>query len=41
MVATNLGKRYKDRQNNRRRIMYWLRHHMGKVEDIFKKLKKK
>lgn len=37
---TNLGKDYKDRQNDERRIVYWLKRHMNKLADVLKKVEK-
>lgn len=38
--VTNKGKKYKDRQNDKRRIVYWLeRHGLGWVAKLVKKIK--
>lgn len=37
---SNLGKKYKDRHNDERRIVYWLRHHMNKLTGVLKKVGK-
>lgn len=38
---SNLGKKYKDRQNNERRIVYWLRKHLNKLDSVLEKVGKK
>lgn len=37
---SNKGKKYKDRQNDQRRIVYWLRHHLDKLSNVLKKVEK-
>lgn len=40
-MPTNKGKKYKDRQNEKRRIIYWLeRHGFGWMADILKRVTK-
>jgi hypothetical protein len=37
---SNKGKKYKDRQNDKRRIVYWLEHHkLGWIAKAVKKVK--
>jgi hypothetical protein len=40
MPRTNTGKKYKDRQNNERRIVYWLRRHKEKLSRVLGKVMK-
>lgn len=37
---SNLGKKYRDRQNDERRIVYWLRKHVDKLNRVLKKVGK-
>lgn len=34
---SNLGKKYRDRQNDERRIVYWLKKHTNRIANVFKK----
>ena len=38
---TNKGKSYKDRQNDERRIVYWLRRNLNKLDRVLGKVSKK
>jgi hypothetical protein len=35
-----MKKVYRDRQNNERRIVYWLKRHLGRLEQVTAKAKK-
>lgn len=37
---TNTGLKYKDRHNNERRIVYWLRKHKERLTNVLKKVSK-
>ena len=37
---SNQGKKYRDRHNDERRIVYWLRKHLGRLEAVNTKVKK-
>lgn len=41
MPKTNTGKKYKDRHNDKRRIVYWLDHNnMGWIAGLVRKISK-
>jgi len=35
---TNKGKKYRDRHNDERRIVYWLRRHANRLSSVIKKV---
>lgn len=37
---SNLGKKYRDRNNDERRIVYWLKHNADKLARVLKKVSK-
>lgn len=38
---TNKGKKYKDRHNDKRRIVYWLRRNIDKLAEVLKQVENK
>lgn len=38
---SNKGKKYHDRHNDKRRIVYWLRRHMDKLASVLKSVEEK
>lgn len=38
---SNKGKSYRDRHNDERRIIYWLRRHKDRLVRVFKKVESK
>lgn len=36
---SNKGKKYRDRHSDERRIVYWLKRHLGRLEEVTKKVK--
>lgn len=35
---SNKGKKYRDRHNDERRIVYWLKHHADKLSRVIRKV---